>query len=243
MQTITASADQYIYPPRSQDAIPREQTDIFQMLGWIAQYKYNDSHCLIKYCPNGDIQLWNRHAERFRTYHLPDHIQQQLQDIGQRIGHVAGNLTILDGGLLDQKHRAIKDTIVIWDMLVHNNQHLIGSTYQSRYDQLASISSVETWDYHHEHHAPVAFGCKLSEDVFMPQNIPAPQWDYAWGTIHLVNAPYTVGMPNQPNYQCRPVLEGLVFKDPNGVLEMGFREKNNDAWMIRSRVCTGRHNF
>lgn len=243
MRTITANADQYIYPPRSQDAIPRDQTDVFKTLNWVAQYKYNDSHCLVKYCPNGDIQLWNRHAERFRTYTLPDHIRDQLASIGILLGHRPDHLTILDGGLLDQKHRAIKDTIVIWDMLVINNEHLIGTTYQNRHDRLRSISSLETWNYHNQMHEPVPFGHKLSDDVFMPWNIPAEQWDHAWGTIELVNSPFTTGVPEHPEYSCKPVLEGLVFKDPTGVLEMGFKEKNNDHWMIRSRVKTGRHNF
>jgi hypothetical protein len=243
MSTIQANPNQYIYPPRSQDCIPRNQTDIFKSLNWIAQYKYNDSHCLVKYCPNGNIELWNRHAERFRSYNLPDHLQTQLANIGERLGHQPGHLTILDGGLLDQKHRAIKDTIVIWDMLVINGQHLIGTTYQNRYDRLAQISSLETWDYKHASHAPVSFGQLLTTDVFMPNNIAAADWDTAWDLVYMVNQPFTTGKPNQPNYDCKPVLEGLVFKDPHGTLSMGFKEKNNDSWMIRSRVTTGRHQF
>jgi len=243
MSTITARADQYIYPPRSQDCIPRNQTDIFKQLDWIAQYKYNDSHCLVKYCPNGNIELWNRHAERFRTYTLPTHLEQQLADIAHHLGHQPGHLTLLDGGLLDQKHRAIKDTIVIWDILVLNDQHLIGTTYQSRYDKLRSISSLETWDHDHVTHGPVPFGHRLSEDVFMPDNIVPADWGQAWDTVYTVNAPYTTGKPNQKGYDCKPVLEGLVFKDPKGQLEFGFKEKNNDSWIIRSRVVTGRHQF
>lgn len=242
MQTITANPDQYIYPPRSQDCIPRNQTEVFKMLGWVAQYKYNDSHCLVKYLPNGTIELWNRHAERFRTYNLPDHLISELHQVANQLGHIPGKLTILDGGLLDQKHQAIKDTIVIWDILVLNDEHLIGSTYQSRHSQLieaASISSVETWDYLDN----TPFGYKLSDNVFVPWNIQPEDWDQAWNVIDQVNAPYTIGSPQDINYQCRPVLEGLVFKDPNGQLTMGFKEKNNDHWMIRSRVHTGRHRF
>jgi hypothetical protein len=240
---ITASADQYIYPPRSQDAIPREDTQIFSMLGWIAQYKYNDSHALIKYCPDGQIEIWNRHGERFRTYNLPDYLIEQLRNIGTTLGHVAGRLTILDGGLLDQKHRAIKDTLVVWDILVLNDEYLVGTTYLDRYGKLYSISSQETWNYSNASHDSVSFGRKLSDDVFIPENIAADAWGHAWDTIAKVNAPYTTGDPGQACYECKPVLEGLVFKDPNGTLEMGFKEKNNSSWMIRSRVHTGRHRF
>ena len=50
---------------------------------------------------------------------------------------------------------------------------------------------------------------------------------------------------NQPFDQAGigPLLEGLVFKDPNGRLQMGWQEKNNSDWMARSRVTTGRHAF
>jgi hypothetical protein len=240
---IKASPEQYIYPPRSKDAIPRSDTNIFATLRWRAQYKYNDTRLLVKICPNGQIQLWNRHAERYRTYHLPEHLQQQLEHVATQLGHIPGHLTLLDGGLLDQKHRAIKDTIVIWDILVLNDQHLIGTTYSQRHNQILSISSVETWDYHHDSSTSIPFGQKLSEDIFTPNNIPPEHWQQAWNTIEKVNEPFTIGKPNQPGYQCSPVLEGLVFKDPHGLLEMGFKQQNNDSWMIRSRVKTGRHTF
>jgi len=237
---IKAKTEQYIYPPRSQDAIPREETQIFSMLGWIAQYKYNDTHALIKYCPNGKIELWNRHAERFRTYTTPDWLLEQLEEVAQLISHVPGTLTILDGGLLDQKHKAIKDTIVIWDILVHQDEYLLGKTYQDRYEWLLTSrpKTKPHWNYQN-----TQFGYQLTDNIFIPHNIQPEDWDQAWETIYSINQPYTIGHPKDPDYQCHPVLEGLVFKDPTGQLEPGYSPKNNDSWMIRSRVKTGRHNF
>lgn len=235
--------DQYIFPPRSQDAIPRADTDVFGMLGWIAQLKYNDSHALIKYCANSEIELWNRHAERFRTYHAPDWLKDELRQIGERLAIQPGTVTILDGGLLDQKHQAIKDTIVLWDILVYNDQHLIGTTLDERYTQLHQAATQNPWTYENKGHGPVEFGLKFTENVFIPKNWESCEWDNAWDLVHTVNAPFTHGKPGDPNYEIKPVLEGLVFKDPSGTLEMGFKEKNNDSWMCRSRVETGRHRF
>ena len=236
---IKAKTEQYIYPPRSQDAIPRKDTEIFSTLGWIAQYKYNDTHALIKYCPNGKIELWNRHAERFRKYTTPDWLLEQLEELGQKINHIPGNLTILDGGLLDQKHKAIKDTIVIWDMLVLNNEYLIGTEYANRLSTIhQNATDNQTWNY-----KDTPFGYKISNDILTPMNINPQDWETAWETIDTINKPFTIGQPTDPDYQCHPVLEGLVFKDPQGQLEPGFSAKNNDSWMIRSRVKTGRHNF
>lgn len=232
--------DQYIYPPRSADAIPRDQCEIFAAMGWLAQYKYNDTHILIKYCDNGTIEIWNRHAERIKSYHAPDWLIEELVEIGL---HEPGSTTILDGGLLDQKHAAIKDTIVIWDILVHNNEHLIGTNYQHRYNIIKTTATNQNWEYHHKSHQPIPFGLKITNNIFIPNNWPAQLWDTAWDNIQTVNQPYTTGSPNSANYDCKPVLEGLIFKDPKGKLEFGFKPKNNDSWIIRSRVRTGRHQF
>lgn len=240
--TLTITTDQYIYPPRAQNAIPRADTEIFSDLGWIAQFKYNDSRCIIKYCPDGTVELWNRHAERFRTYHLPDHLREQLQTLRALLGLNPHKTSMLDGGLLDQKHQAIKDTIVIWDILVRDDQHLIGTTYSDRYDQLLPHAD-QPWVYEHSKHAPINFGNSFTQDTFIPISWEAPLWPEVWNTVETVNAPWTIGKPNDPDYQIKPVLEGLFFKDPNGTLEMGYREKNNDSWQIRSRVHTGRHRF
>jgi hypothetical protein len=240
---LTVTPDQYIFPPRSQDAIPRADTEVFKALDWIAQLKYNDSHALIKYCADGEIQLWNRHAERFRTYYPPAELIEELRMIGDRLGVEPGAVTILDGGLLDQKHQAIKDTIVLWDILVHNNQHLLGTTLDSRYVQLFAAATTDPWIYEHPKHAPQEFGLKFTPNVFIPRNWEPCMWDHMWELVATVNAPFTHGTPKDTNYEIKPVLEGLVFKDPLGVLEMGFKEKNNDSWMMRSRVPTGRHAF
>jgi hypothetical protein len=228
--------DQYIFPRRSSDAIPRADTGIFKDMGWIAQLKYNDSHALVKFCPDGTIELWNRHAERFRTYHAPAELIEELRMIGERLGVTPGTVTILDGGVLDQKHAAIKDTIVLWDILVYNDDHLIGTTYDARYVQLIAAATQESWMFDQ-----YDFGLQFTKNVFIPRNWE--DWDAAWDMVHAANAPYTTGKPGDRDYDCKPVLEGLFFKNPLGKLQMGFKESNNSDWNMRSRVQTGRHRF
>jgi len=228
---FTVKPDQYIYPPRSQDAVPRKDTEMFKDFGFVAQLKYNDSRCLVKYCIDGDIQLWNRHAERFRTYTAPDYLLAELHELGQRLGHKPGTITILDGGLLDQKHRSIKNTIVIWDILVKNDEHLVGTTLDSRYDQLFAQATIKPWVFKH-----YDFGLQFSENVFLPRNFQACMWDQLWDIIEEINKPYL-------DQGVGPLVEGLVFKDLQGVLEFGFSPRNNSAWMMRSRIKTGRHDY
>lgn len=230
--------NQYIFPPRAKDAIPREETGIFKQLGWIAQLKYNDSRAMIKYCQNGNIELWNRHAERFRTYNAPDWLLDQLKTLGHRLGIKPGLTTILDGGLLDQKHQAIKDSIVIWDILAYNDEYLVGTILKNRFNQLLAAATQQPWIYEHPSHEPKEFGLKLTDNVYIPHNLKPETWDEAWDMVYTVNAPWT-----KPGENTKPVLEGLMFKDPNGKLELGFSEKNNSNWQFRSRVETGRHKF
>jgi ATP-dependent DNA ligase len=224
----TINTDRYIYPPRPSSSIPRNDTDFFQNLGWIAQLKYNGSRCLIKHLPNNTIQLWNRHAERFRTYHTPNWLQEELKTAIYKLGLQPNEYHVLDGELLDQKHSSIKDVIVIWDVLVKSGEHLLDTQYIDRYNMLTShLSTQETWK-----HNNYDLGIKLTDHVLMPKNYTNTEWDTAWDTVHNVNAPYPT-----------PLLEGIVLKDPNGLLERGFKEKNNGSWMIRSRITTGRHTF
>jgi len=147
----------------------------------------------------------------------------------------------LDGGILDGKHKAIKDTIVIWDILVRNGDHLLGSIYGDRYSLLHV--SDRPWNYQHPNGKTYQLGLALTPNILMPQNHTFDKWPKLWEMIDEINATWTIGKPNDKNYQCHPLIEGLVFKNHKGSLQMGFKEKNNSDWLMRSRVTTGRHKF
>lgn len=241
---MKVASTRYIFPPRPSTAIPREASYQYANYGWQAQLKFNDARCLVKYLPSPTgrandipIELWGRHGEKFREYNAPPEIIEQLRELHTALNLKPNEWSLLDGGLLDFKHESIKDTIVIWDILVHDGEHLLGTTYSERYNKLAAITS-EPWYYHppHRQHEPLAVGRQITKRILMPENIPAADWDTAWTMIDKANAPYLTQKRG-------PVLEGLVFKDPSGILESGWREQNNSDWLGRSRVTTGRHQF
>lgn len=249
---LTVKETQYIFPPRAKDCIKLEDAAIFADMGWIGQLKYNDARCLIKFKRGGDIELWNRHGERFRNYTAPGWLIEQLEVVHQKLGLSKDEWSLLDGGLLDFKHCAIRDTIAIWDVLVLDGQHLLGSTYIDRYDLIrerlcGGVTQETTWWYYNPKptvHPPLDFGIKVTDNVLIPRNYLGDAWQRIWQEIiEVANAPYTVGKPGDKNYSLHPVVEGLVMKDPSGKLEMGFREQNNSKWQVRSRVATGRHAF
>lgn len=238
---ITVTPTQYIYPPRAENCIPRDQATAFLELGWKPQLKYNDTRIIIKIKPEGN-ELWNRHGEKLRTYTTPEHLNQQITQLATKLNLDPQEYHLLDGGLLDQKHKAIKDTIVIWDILVQNSQHLLGTTYQERYNKLL-LPELPNYEYKHPSHQPIDFGYQMSESIILAKQYETKDWDYLWEVVQTVNQPYTIGKPKDKNYSIQPVLEGVVIKDPNGKLEMGYKEKNNTDWMVKSRVHTGRHRF
>ncbi|RKZ12569.1 hypothetical protein DRQ50_11745 [bacterium] len=229
---MQVQAKQYIFPPRPKDAIPRDQTQILGDMGWLAQLKFNDTRCLIKLLPNGESELWSRHAEKIRSYTCPEWLQDQIKELRDQLGLDRNKYHLLDGGLLDQKHRAIKDTIVIWDILVRDSKHLLGTTYQERYQSILAPEDVPWyWSQHGMHR----LGTSYTPNIFHPEYHPATIWPDLWEMIDTINKEY--------KNICGPLLEGLVFKNPQGILGMGITEKNNSNWLMRSRVTTGRHTF
>lgn len=233
----------YIWPPRAQAAVPRGEAGVYAMYGWEAQLKYNDSHALFKFLPGWEsedrsIEIWNRHGEKLRNWTLPDHIRHELRELAHKLSIT--DWTLLDGGIIDSKHTAIKDTIVLWDILVLNSQSLTGTTYQERYNHLTdSLAGNNNWYYEHKSHDPVDFGHALTPNIILPKNYKSEHWPKIWAIIDIINQPYTDGLTGE----VRPLIEGLVFKDPTGILKSGFRENNNSDWLGRSRVRTLRHRF
>lgn len=219
---------QYIYPPRPNTAIPREMsiklhTDPTGMWDdWRAQLKYNDSRCVIKLRSDGAIEMWNRHNERM-SYNIPIPLEEQLYELHSKLGP---GYHMLDGGLIHQKHPHIKDTIVLWDILVDNSQHQIGTTYQERYSKLRSVATGGAYLY-----GPHHLGQKITQDIFTPNMWPLQEAETAWDLVDAVNASGSI------------ILEGLMLKNPTATLGFGFTEKNNEDWMVRSRISTGRHSF
>lgn len=235
---LTVSTAQYIFPPRAETCIPKDDATIFLDMGWKPQLKYNDSHALIKILPNDTPELWNRHGERFRTYTAPDWLNNQLTQAAEILGLAPNQYHLLDGGLLDQKHQAIKDTIVIWDILVQNGEHLLGTTYQERYNTLKnSISTLEPYWYTHPAHDPIDFGIRITDNIILARQYDITDWNLLWHIVDTINAPFT------KNNDVKPILEGVVLKLGEGKLTMGFKEKNNTDWMVKCRIKTGRHRF
>lgn len=226
---IPVKQSQYIYPPRPNTAIPREMST--QLLesdnkslwdGWKAQLKYNDTRCLIKLREDGNIELWNRHAERL-SYSPPVLMLDGLRHIHSLLGE---GYHLLDGGLIHHKHPHIKNTLVLWDLLVLKGEHLIGTTYSDRYQHVLSLTTSDNYIY-----KGLDFGHSITDDIFVPSMWDLKEATEAWSVVDMANCDQSV------------VLEGIMLKNTQAALQFGFSSKNNEDSMVRSRITTGRHIF
>lgn len=233
---------QYIFPPRPKTCIPKSNISIMQTLNWEAQYKYNGVRILIKYLPSPTgqvkdtpIQLWNRHGDRLWSYTIHEDLHQQLLNLSEHLQISTLETSILDGELIDSKHKALKDTIAIWDILVKNSKHLIGTTYKERYDMITPTNNNYTFK---APHGNFTIGKKYSKDILRPENYNHKHWNNMWDLVDNINKPYKT-----KNGTLAPLIEGLVFKNPHGTLEPGWNNNNNSDWQCRSRVKTNISQF
>lgn len=239
-QMATISKPRYIYPPRPAPAIPRDQTAGLPKFGYQAQFKYNDTRNVIMFMPDGTIELWNRHNEHHKQYNMPAFLKTELETLRDALGIAKDKFSVIDGGLLHNKHKAIKDTLVVWDILVLNNEYLVGTKYIERYQKiLDAAKSLNHGDYKL---LDLKIGIAATDHIFVPELLPSSEWDNMWKTVHTINSHF--GFKEGVKGTGDPFIEGCIYKRPNGILERDFgKPENNTSWSIRCRVHTGRHRF
>jgi hypothetical protein len=202
-----------LYPPRPEthyfygtDAYRRLQQDP----NWIGQPKVKGQRNLIYFVPGGPVQLWSRHGRDHRNYSLSTSLAQELRET---VRVDPNKWSVLDSELLHAKVAGgeIKDTFLVWDILVHNNSYLIRTTYGERYQQVLDICGARD--------TPVKdWYIPASPHLWVAPCVPPEQWD-RWWSEHIED----------------PYIEGFVFKDLNAKLSVGLSEKNNGSWNIRCK--------
>lgn len=222
----------YLYPPRTELAIPWTSHPTYASLGFIAQLKYNDTHSLFDFEDGELIQVWNRHRGLI-AYDWSGRLGTSLRWIGQQLTIKYGpGRHLIDGGLLHAKHRAVKDCAAVWDVLILAGKHLVGTTYQERYDMLSALATADRFLVR-----GFDLGRHMADGVVIPDCLKAERWEEAWGIVNGLNTSL------RKDGMTEPFLEGVVLKDPKGRLRIATSERNNGDWMVRSRVQTKRHMF
>lgn len=230
--TQIITTPRYIYPPRPSASIPLDEAKKMGDMGFTFQFKFSDTRNLIYYNPDGTIELWNRHGEKQKQFVPQEELLSQLKEIKKYLNIQDGKLTVIDGGILHNKNKFIKNTLVVWDILVHNNEYLTGTTYGDRYSILLNATSKPHC------FGEIKVGMKLSEDIFVASTFAVCDLDAKWGDLMDINKDY-----GWVSGSGDPLIEGVVLKRADGVLRLALKEDNNSDWSIRCRIPTKRNKF
>ena len=201
-----------IFPPHP--AAKWKPEDLGAVSGYVAQYKYDDWRALTFIFPDGDIQFYGRNRARLARYRPPAGMIQALRSLK----YERGKFQVLDGGLLHYKTERVKDTLVLWDVLVHNGEYLIGTTFAQRYRILEEMTGQPKHWIHltaGELRIPVAL--QIAKYLWL-----APVFTSNFVELYR-------------NASQLPEVEGLVLKNPNAPLERALQRDGNAAWMLRAR--------
>ncbi len=235
---MLASKPRYIYPPRSDSCVPFTESSHYADLKMIAQLKYNDTRNLVSY-GSGTHILWSRHKSPHKAFTPSDSLNSEIASLRSILGFSDDRWSYIDGGILDKKHHFIKQTMIVWDILVMNDEYLVDTTYESRYNMLASKCS-EPYIVN-VNGLTMDIGLKLTENIIVPRIINSDAWESTWNAINELNA--KLGFIPGEKSTCGPLIEGFMFKDMKAKLEYSSKQVNNSSWNVRCRIETGRHAF
>lgn len=204
--------NQYIYPPRPEHKIKPESLIRYDNNTYLGQPKLNGSNCTL-YISSGDFTQRNRHKDTITNFKMN---KQEILSL-----YVGNGEIVLVGEYMNKSKKDINgDTFnnkfVIFDILVFENQYLVGSTFDERYNLLKSIYNVKDYG---------EFLFQITENVFLVKSF-TDKFTKRYNDIVKVD-----------------MLEGWVLKRRDAKLERGTREKNNVNTQLKCRKPTKNYEF
>ncbi len=207
MADMNYNAYTYIEPPRAETTVRPALIGVYESLKWFAQFKKNGTNSVIFVPPKGQKPFAKtRHPKD------PDHKVWQFSDDSIASFETVQRLTpgngwsVFNAELLHSKGNGIRDTNYVHDVLVYDGVYLVGKTYTERYRMLIKIFG----------NPPSFSGDPISH--------------------HIVDARTWIAKNHHHGFKglfagCGKEDEGLVFKDPQGVLSA----RDNSGWLAKCR--------
>lgn len=197
----------YLFPPRPETVIPSILLQGFEDKGtYTWQPKLNGSCGCLFIHPTQTI-FWSRHKKGFTNDKM------DRKELNKLVGK---DWIVLVGEYLNKSKKGtdgktFNNKFVIFDILVHEGQYLLGTTFESRQKLLDKLYPSTYYD---------GWITKISSDVYracnFKENIPA-----------LYNEIIKID-----------VYEGFVGKKDEGELQMGMNDGNNKGWQVKARKAT-----
>jgi hypothetical protein len=197
----------FIYPARPENKVPVALLDFYETQGFWGQYKKNGTCSTVGIGPNGRLYSFTRHKDE------PHRAWQFTPNTAAIADFVpSDSFTVFAVELLHSKGPLIKDTFYIWDIFVHQSAFLIGTTFAERQALLTKIfpHPIDETDSHYV----------MTNNIWLAKPI-VRDLEGAWKKLKA---------------SASPLDEGLVLKNPTGVLEPLYRDGNNQGWQVKCRV-------
>ena len=200
----------YLFPPRPERVVPEVSLQKFETMGYVWQPKLNGS-CGCLFTNGKETIFMSRHKAKF----VHDHMNRS-----ELTALAKNSWTVLVGEYMNKSQKGLdrkvfNNKFVIFDILVHANKYLLGTTFKQRQMIIDNLYPSTYYD---------GWVSRISESVFRAnnfmENIPA-----------TYNEIIKIGM-----------YEGLVGKKENGKLEIGMHAANNKGWHVKVRKPTKNYN-
>ena len=202
----------YIYPPRPETKIAPSSLALFENMDlYIAQPKLNGSSMEI-YFLQTEIKTFNRHKEPMTCQISKAELASLYRGEGQMI--LCGEY--MNKNQKDETGKPWNHKYVIWDIIMYNGEHLVGTTFEERIDLLAKIYPTDIYTH---------FVRQITENCFR------------------ISATKTGFKQFYDNITPHQMFEGLVLKRKDGKLENGTSAANNVRTQIKCRKQTKNYNF
>lgn len=203
----------YIYPPRPKNAINPNELDFWDNGSMLGQIKLNGSNGVI-FINERDIYIYNRHGQRMTNHDLNT---SELRKLYTGNGWTVINGEIMNKSKRDEFGNNFNGKLIIFDILVHNSDYLVGKTFSERIELLESL-----------------YGRRDSEQEYLYQITE---------NINLIKT-FNHGFKKLfDNFTQIDMVEGVVLKRKLAKLEIGNTENNNYKSQVKSRKQTKNYKF
>lgn len=195
----------YIYPPRPKNAVPVGELDFWDDGSMIAQPKLNGSNAVI-FMNGKDVYVYNRHNQRLTNFNLS---KEELLRLYSGSGWMVINGEYLNKSKKDETGETFNHKLIIFDILVHNSNYLLGSSFQERVNLLDSL--------YRKNDSDKSYLYSVGENVYRVKSFEKG-FKEAFDTLTKID-----------------MVEGFVMKRRNGKLEIGNTENNNSKSQLKFR--------
>jgi hypothetical protein len=209
----------FLYPPRPENAVASGMLAFYEKRGWWAQVKKNGDCCVI--LTNGrDVVFKTRHGDDVGRW-------SPTKDILNFFGgqKTAGKWNVYVAELLHSHGTLLKNNLYIFDTIVRDGIQLVGTTFASRQEILAE-QTAQWREQFDKDWVQVSGGQVLTEDSTRVHPNVSVAKNITSGFGKLFKEISEAAIPDD---------EGLVLKNPKGILQPCFRQTANDGWMVKVR--------